>query len=324
MEEQADARIVSFDGSQWTLAHGPFSEQDFQRQGQWSLLVQRVDEWFPEVMALRGCVDFLPQWRFDDIMVSYATDGAGVGPHFDLYDVFLLQGAGERRWKIGPKCDSTTPTLSSSDLRLIDEFDPIETHVLKPGDVLYIPPGHAHWGEAVGESMTFSLGFRAPRIKDLIARLSDTLIDQIKDDLLLEDQDSMKVQPRPGELTSRHTDNARRAILNTLTALDTDDAWYAELLSDMGPRPEPCEEPIARFVELNPSQRLVWQEASEHIATFLGGELYTLRVEDEAMLTSLCAGEFIDISNTDSYQIDMLRQWWSLGFLEERFLNDTH
>ena len=117
MEEQADARIVSFDGSQWTLAHGPFSEQDFQRQGQWSLLVQRVDEWFPEVMALRGCVAFLPQWRFDDIMVSYATDGAGVGPHFDLYDVFLLQGAGERRWKIGPKCDSTTPTLSSSDLR---------------------------------------------------------------------------------------------------------------------------------------------------------------------------------------------------------------
>jgi len=112
MEPEAESRIVCLDDGAWSLEHGPFTEHDFQRQGKWSLLVQRVDEWFPEVMALRGCVDFLPQWRFDDIMVSYATDGAGVGPHFDQYDVFLLQGSGQRRWKIGPKCDSTTPQLT--------------------------------------------------------------------------------------------------------------------------------------------------------------------------------------------------------------------
>ena len=248
MEGEVDSRIVSRVNHQWQLEQGPFGDADFLRDGEWSLLVQRVNEWFPEVDALRGCVDFLPTWRFDDVMVSYATDGAGVGPHFDQYDVFLLQGAGQRVWKVGARCDVATPTIDADGLTLIEEFDADQMHLLSPGDALYIPPGFAHWGAAVGESMTFSLGFRAPRIKDLIARLSDTLIDQIKDDLLLEDRDSMKVQPRPGELTRSHTDNARRAILNTLTALDTDDAWYGELLSDMGPSPEPCEEPIARFV----------------------------------------------------------------------------
>lgn len=324
MEPDADARIVSFNDGSWSLEHGPFTEQDFQRNGTWSLLVQRVDEWFPEVMALRGCVDFLPQWRFDDIMVSYATDGAGVGPHFDQYDVFLLQGAGKRRWKIGPQCNAHTPTVSSSDLRLIDEFEPTETFVLEAGDVLYVPPGFAHWGEAVGESMTYSLGFRAPRIKDLVARLSDTIIDRLEDDLLLEDLDSMRVQPRSGELLSAHTENARQAIINTLRALDTDDDWYAELLSDLSEPPEQSDEPMTRFVELNPSQRLLWQENHDHIAAYLGGERYELRLDDQPILTSLCSGDVIDTHSLDERQIDMLAQWWTLGFLEERFLNETH
>jgi len=275
-------------------------------------------------MALRGCVDFLPQWRFDDIMVSYATDGAGVGPHFDQYDVFLLQGAGQRRWKIGPKCDSTTPAVNESDLRLIDAFEPTETFLLQPGDVLYVPPGFAHWGEAVGESMTYSLGFRAPRITDLIARLSDTVIDRLEDDLLLEDKDSMKVQPKPGEILSAHAENARQAVFNALKALDTDDHWYAELLSDLSPPPEQTDEPIANFVELNPSQRLLWRENEEHISAYLGGERYELRLEDEPLLCAICTGEFIDVNTLDDYQIDMFRQWWSLGFLEERSLIDTH
>lgn len=324
MEPEAEARVVSFNDGTWSLEHGPFTEEDFQREGQWSLLVQRVDEWFPEVMALRGCVDFLPQWRFDDIMVSYATDGAGVGPHFDQYDVFLLQGAGERRWKIGPKCKTSTPTVSESDLRLIDEFEPTDTFILKPGDVLYVPPGFAHWGEAVGESVTYSLGFRAPGVKDLVARLSDAVIDRLGDDLLLEDNDSMRVQPRAGEIMSAHIENAREAIFNTLRGLDTDDDWYAELLSDLSQPPEQTDEPLARFTELNPSQRLIWQEHSDYITAYLGGERYEMRLEDEHLLTTLCKGHYIDVDLLDDRQHEMVRQWWSLGFLEERFLNDTH
>ena len=323
MEEQADARIVSFDGSQWTLAHGPFCEQDFQRQGQWSLLVQRVDEWFPEVMALRGCVDFLPQWRFDDIMVSYATDGAGVGPHFDLYDVFLLQGAGERRWKIGPKCDSTTPTLSASDLRLIDEFDPIETHVLKPGDVLYIPPGYAHWGEAVGESMTFSIGFRAPRLADLVARLSDSVIDSLREDLLLEDKESMRVQARPGEITEQHLINARTAVFNAMEALSDSD-WFAELLSETDEEPPVNEEPMTPSVALVPNQRLLWRDMGDHIAVFLSGRKYRLLLSDEIMLVTLSSGQSLATSQLTGSQVDVLQEWWSLGFIEEPQVDTAH
>ena len=219
MEDEADSRIVSRVANQWQLEQGPFIDTDFLRDGEWSLLVQRVNEWFPEVDALRGCVDFLPTWRFDDVMVSYATDGAGVGPHFDQYDVFLLQGAGQRIWKVGPHCDATTPTIDADGLTLIEEFDTDQVFLLNPGDALYIPPGYAHWGTAVGESMTYSLGFRAPRVADLVARLSDSVIESLRDGLLLEDKGSMRVQPRPGEITDQHLANAQTAVVNAIEAL---------------------------------------------------------------------------------------------------------
>ena len=225
MEPNAESRMVWQHAGSWQQQGGPFSEDAFHKPDPWTLLVHGVDHWHSGVSALRQALQVIPRWRFDDIMVSYATDGAGVGPHFDQYDVFLLQGAGQRRWKIGPKCDANTPTVSESELLLINEFEPTETFLLQPGDVLYVPPGFAHWGEAVGESMTYSLGFRAPRVTDLIARLSDTVIDRLEDELLLEDGDSMKIQPRPGEILSTHADNARQAVFNALKALDTDDDW---------------------------------------------------------------------------------------------------
>ena len=171
--------------------------------------------------------------------------------------------------------------------------------------------------------MTYSLGFRAPRVTDLIARLSDTVIDRLEDELLLEDRDSMKVQPRPGEILRAHTENAKQAVFNALEALETDD-WYAELLSDLSQPPEQTDQPIASFVELNPSQRLLWREHRDHIAAYIGGERYELRLEDEELLCAICAGEFIEVFKLDDYQVDIVKQWWSLGFLEERFLNDTH
>ena len=219
MEAQVDSRIVSRRGKQWQLTQGPFSDDSFERTGEWSLLVQRVDEWFPEVAALRGCVDFIPSWRMDDVMVSYATDGAGVGPHFDQYDVFLLQGTGKRHWKVGPRCDHTTPVIESGGLKLIEEFESPQTFILEPGDVLYVPPGFAHWGSAIGESMTFSLGFRATRMTDLVARLSDNVIESLREDLLLEDLDSLCGLSRAGEITPQQIQNAQGAVAVSYTHL---------------------------------------------------------------------------------------------------------
>ena len=160
MEASIDSRMVWQDAGVWHQQDGPFEERAFQGEAPWTLLVQGVDRCHPGVSVLRNALPPLPRWRFDDVMVSFATDQAGVGPHFDRYDVFLLQGAGRREWRIGPHCDEATPQLQENGLSLISPFEPLQTYVLEPGDVLYIPPGVAHWGVALGEAITYSLGLR--------------------------------------------------------------------------------------------------------------------------------------------------------------------
>ena len=162
MEPDIDSRMVWQDSGVWHQQTGPFAENAFRGEMPWTLLVQGVDRHHPGVSALRNTLPPLPRWRFDDVMVSFATDRAGVGPHFDRYDVFLLQGAGRREWRIGPHCDDETPQLQENGLNLIQPFEAAETYVLEPGDVLYVPPGIAHWGVALGQAITYSLGFRAP------------------------------------------------------------------------------------------------------------------------------------------------------------------
>ncbi|HBX73989.1 MAG TPA: cupin, partial [Halieaceae bacterium] len=128
MEDEVESRIAECNGaadnaSSWQLHHGPFVASDFLRPHPWTLLIQRVDQLLDEVAELRRLTDFIPRWRLDDIMVSYATDGGGIGPHYDLYDVFLLQGEGERTWRIGQRCNADTPLLAHDDLKLLAHFD---------------------------------------------------------------------------------------------------------------------------------------------------------------------------------------------------------
>jgi 50S ribosomal protein L16 3-hydroxylase len=180
LEEDVESRIVmeqGFDGP-WELHHGPFGEADFRRlpdDSPWTLLVQAVDLWLPEVRALIDEFDFLPRWRIDDIMVSYANDRGGVGPHFDHYDVFLVQGSGKRRWQVGPSCDETSPLLEGTPLKILADFQATAEYILEPGDILYLPPRVAHLGEAVGECMTYSVGFRAPTGTEMLSDLATEL-----------------------------------------------------------------------------------------------------------------------------------------------------
>ena len=157
----------------WPVRFGPFSEQDFARlpKTDWTLLVQAVDLWCPEVAELYAHFDFLPRWRTDDIMASYAAQGGSVGP-FDQYDVFLIQIAGHRRWQIGTVCDDKTPLVEGTELQIIDKFEAVDEWVLGPGDMLYLPPGVAHWGVAQDACMTFSLGFRSPLLSDMLSDLA--------------------------------------------------------------------------------------------------------------------------------------------------------
>lgn len=181
LEEEVESRLVFEQGETgpWELRHGPFDEATFAGlpDSPWTLLVQAVDMWVPEVRALFDEFAFLPRWRMDDIMISYANDGGGVGPHFDYYDVFLIQAEGRRRWSIGgDPCGPDTPLLPGTGLKILQQMEAAQSWVLEPGDVLYLPPCIAHHGVAVGECMTWSLGFRAPTAGEMLDDLATELL----------------------------------------------------------------------------------------------------------------------------------------------------
>lgn len=170
-EDDIESRLISQQGERWQLQHGPFDDADFAAlpEHDWTLLVQDADKHLPEVARLLEDFEFLPDWRIDDIMISYATEDGGVGPHTDQYDVFLVQAQGQRRWRLSDQHYTDADLLTECPLRVLSEFSVSADHVLNPGDVLYLPPHLAHWGTAIGECMTWSVGMRGASQHDLAA-----------------------------------------------------------------------------------------------------------------------------------------------------------
>jgi 50S ribosomal protein L16 3-hydroxylase len=177
-EPAALARIVVHEAKRdrWRLRTGPFDPADFAKlpKRDWTLLVQDVDKWDADVAALLQHFSFLPRWRIDDVMVSYAVDGGSVGAHVDHYDVFLLQGLGQRRWRISTDPAAPKETRADADIRLLRAFEPTDEWVLDPGDMLYLPPGVPHHGVAIGECLTYSVGMRAPSRAELLVDFAET------------------------------------------------------------------------------------------------------------------------------------------------------
>lgn len=176
--DDVESRFVSQAGG-WTIGHGPFARAALRRKTKpWTVLVQGLNLMLPAADQLMREFNFIPYARLDDLMVSYATDGGGVGPHFDSYDVFLLQGMGKRRWRIGNQKDQTL--IEGLPIRILKDFRPVHDWLLEPGDLLYLPPEWAHDGIAVGECMTYSVGFRAAPTQDLAEQFLMFLQDRVK------------------------------------------------------------------------------------------------------------------------------------------------
>lgn len=203
-EEEVESRLITQAGKSWNVEDGPLPEDrfgDFGPNG-WTLLVQAVDHYVPDVAALIEPFRFIPNWRIDDVMVSLAADEGGVGPHFDQYDVFLIQGLGRRCWQVGALCDAETELLPHDDLRLLENFEATDEWLLEPGDILYVPPRISHNGIAVGDDcMTYSIGFRAPSRSELIADFVDDVVAEMEDDDRYQDA-ALKPQANPGEISA--------------------------------------------------------------------------------------------------------------------------
>jgi len=180
--ETDTARLVLERGGRqaWEVRHGPLNANDFRRlpNSHWTLLVNDMEQWQPALKTLLNAFRFIPDWRIDDLMVSYAVDGGSVGPHVDAYDVFLLQISGTRCWQISTQSDDADNVLPDLDLRIMRDFTAEQTWLLEPGDMLYLPPGVPHHGVAVGECMTASIGFRAPSRAELLEDLLGHLLEQ--------------------------------------------------------------------------------------------------------------------------------------------------
>ncbi|MSP86434.1 MAG: cupin domain-containing protein [Methylotenera sp.] len=187
-EDDVQSRIVEYIKGKWHAHHGPFDEADFAKlpdkpseQHHWTLLVQSVNHHLPEAAALLQQFNFIPHARLDDLMVSYAPDGGGVGPHFDSYDVFLLQGQGKRLWRISAQTDLSL--IEGAPLRILQNFDTAQEWLLEAGDMLYLPPHLAHWGIAVSDGgkdcMTYSIGFRAPKNQELATEFLGFMQDKL-------------------------------------------------------------------------------------------------------------------------------------------------
>jgi 50S ribosomal protein L16 3-hydroxylase len=236
-EPQVEARLVLERGTlgPWELRHGPFDDDTFAAlpESHWTLLVQDVDKHVPEVASLLRAFGFIPDWRLDDIMISYAADGGSVGPHVDEYDVFLIQVEGKRRWRIDTSEAPDLSCIPGLDMGILERFAPTDDWVLSPGDILYLPPGVPHWGIAEGECMTWSVGLRAGAWRELAADWCEHQGARALPPGRYRDP-GLRAQAHRGEVCPEVFTHIRSTLEQALTGADPDEfrAWLGAYLTE--------------------------------------------------------------------------------------------
>ncbi|MEL1264640.1 cupin domain-containing protein [Pseudoxanthomonas putridarboris] len=305
-EEAALSRIVMHDraNDRWTLRNGPFREEEFpgMPDHDWTLLVQDVDKWDTDVRELLEAFDFLPRWRLDDIMVSFAATGGSVGAHVDQYDVFLLQAQGQRHWQIDAGPNPPKAFRDDAELKLLREFAPTHDWVLEPGDMLYLPPGVPHHGVAVNPCLTFSVGMRAPSSAELISDWLDTLVADADEGIRYHDED-LSPPKDPNEIDA----DAMKRVVEALNALRMNDPdklgdWFGRFITTYRASGEVMPAPGQRsrievewdlqqgaLLQRHPFSRLAWRRRQKGATLFCNGVDYVLPVRDAQMLAAVDA-----------------------------------
>ena len=236
LEEEVESRIVIQNGEKdYQLLKGPFTEETFQGlpDSNWTLLIQGMDRLVPEVTDVLNDFDFLPRWRIDDIMISYATKGGNVGPHFDHYDVFLLQAAGKRQWTLTSQDCSEDNYIQGVDLRLMETFKIEDDFVFEKGDILYIPPKWGHHGVALDdECMTYSIGYRTYRGQELWDSFGDHLSEMGRfKDLYMDPTWTEGLNP--GEITDAASEQAHTLLKSVLDDKNLMKTWFGRFATQL-------------------------------------------------------------------------------------------
>ncbi|MDQ8995661.1 cupin domain-containing protein [Acinetobacter soli] len=308
LEETVSARLIKQkdkDPNQWSVKSSPLIKGDFQKLPKlWTLLVQAVDHYSFDLAELWKKFPFIPQWRRDDIMVSYAPKGGSVGQHFDFYDVFLVQGYGHRRWQLGQMCDENTAFVAGQPLKLLPEMDVHFDEVLAPGDLLYVPPGLSHYGVAEDDCLTFSFGFRMPNVATMMDRVSDRFADNalLKNPVI----DIMRDQVgQIGEMTSNELAYLKAKVLDQLQHSSDFEHALVALMSepkypDNIPEPDEIEADDLREILstgyelcLEPASRLLYTQQDDQLLFWANGEACCIDDRFAPLLKALADGQVL-------------------------------
>ena len=297
MEEQIDSRLVSRCHGQWQVAHGPFTSFDELGETDWSLLVQAVDHWHPQAAELMEQFRQLPNWRLDDLMISFSVPGGGVGPHIDQYDVFIIQGMGRRRWRVGDR-GQHPQHCPTPGLLQVPEFEPLIDVELEAGDILYIPPGFPHDGYALTPALNYSVGFRAPNQRELFSQLADQLLAQDGGNRRYADPD-LTPRSASGCVTSEDVQRLRELMSSLLD----DEAFACQLVQSLSEAKheldlEPVDPPYAEgeildlvlqddvVLRLGGLRAFYLQQTPG--TCFIHGEQFAVPAGAEALMRQLC------------------------------------
>lgn len=322
-QEDVESRLISHFDAQWDMQRGPLAQlPPFEKKG-WTMLIQGANLHNDAADKLMQQFRFIPDARLDDLMISYATDAGGVGPHFDSYDVFLLQAHGQRRWRIGAQTDLTL--VENMPLKILKNFQPEEEYVLDPGDMLYLPPHYAHDGIAEGECMTYSIGFRAPAFQEIGEAFLQFMADTIDLPGRYADPD-LTVSKHPAEL-SRAMISRFSSELNKIRFTEDDfTIFLGEYLSEPKPNvtfPSPrrpltfprfVDAAVKRGITLSPKTRMLYR--GKHV--FINGEAFALTRTDKPLLTELADKRSLDgarIADASKDVLDAFHIWYEDGWV---------
>ena len=334
-EPHALSRLVIHDPDQdqWTVETGPFAEERFASlpETDWTLLVQDVDKWHRDVAAVLQPFAFLPDWRIDDVMVSYAAPDGSVGAHVDQYDVFLLQASGHRHWAIDSRPGAASGVKPDQPLKLLAQFDPDEEWLLEPGDMLYLPPGVPHHGIACGEQRctTWSIGLRAPSAAELVVDFAEHLAESLPESLRYADPDLVPART-PGEIDGKALARVRDLLAACLDASPAAQAqWFGRFITRYrsagvaAPRSRPLT--AAAFgkrltgsgaLMRHPLSRFAFHGGGRRVQLFVAGEAFAA---GPALARRLCRAEPLPLAecrDLDATDLELLRRLCNLGHLE--------
>lgn len=317
-EPDVESRIIlEHDGDHpWQCQHGPFDESLFSQlpETHWTLLLQSCNVYIDTFAKLLEQFRFIPNWRVDDVMVSYAPPGGSVGPHTDNYDVFLLQAQGKRRWEISTDSYTEADFYPDLDLKILRLFKPEESWELEPGDMLYLPPGVAHHGVALNDCITISIGFRAPNEFELSTALLDEVLSQqtTKNNIRFYRDPDFPLQDNPGEISAWALQRINNMVSQALSSRIQNSDWFGKYITEAGESTEPPESMQVSnmtqqrcFKMLEQGQQLVRNECAklaffrneeDRIHFFCNGVVACYPIELLDLITIVCNNRYPSIA----------------------------